>query len=242
MVAVPGLGDVRQEYRFLGADLLKRGFHVVTMDLRGHGESSTGFADMTVEAHACDVIALVKHLDAGRTIVIGTSFGAAVAAHAAVIAPELVEKVLVIGPFVRDAPPSPLMSAMLGVLFGGPWGRAAWMSYFDSLFPTKKPADYEQYRAALKKNLSEPGRFDAVRSLLGAGRKRTATRLGEVKCPVLVVMGTKDPDFKSPADEAQLVAQALHGEVVLIDGAGHYPHVEMPDATTPAILRFLEAR
>ena len=28
----------------------------------------------------------------------------------------------------------------------------------------------------------------------------------------------------------------------MIDGAGHYPHAEMPDATAPAILDFLADR
>src|SRR5262245_48112192 len=40
LVMVPSLGDLRQEYRLFVPPLLASGFRVVTMDLRGHGESS----------------------------------------------------------------------------------------------------------------------------------------------------------------------------------------------------------
>ena len=52
-------------------------------------------------------------------------------------------------------------------------------------------------------------------------------------------MGTRDPDFDDPAGEAETIAKLLRGRTALIDGAGHYPHAEMPEATTPAILDFL---
>jgi len=41
-------------------------------------------------------------------------------------------------------------------------------------------------------------------------------------------MGTADPDVKEPALEAKCVATALHAPVHMIEGAGHYPHAEMP--------------
>jgi pimeloyl-ACP methyl ester carboxylesterase len=53
-------------------------------------------------------------------------------------------------------------------------------------------------------------------------------------------MGSKDPDFKDPAAEAQRVAAAVRGRYHLIEGAGHYPHAEMPEITTPLVLEFLK--
>src|ERR1700741_3768882 len=40
VICVPGLGDMRAQYRFLAPKLAAAGFRVVTMDLRGQGESS----------------------------------------------------------------------------------------------------------------------------------------------------------------------------------------------------------
>jgi len=63
----------------------------------------------------------------------------------------------------------------------------------------------------------------------------------EVRARVLVVMGSRDPDFADAAAEARLVAERLHGELVLVEGAGHYPHAEVPDEVGPRIAAFLRA-
>ena len=63
-------------------------------------------------------------------------------------------------------------------------------------------------------------------------------RLDEVTAPVLVVMGERDPDFKDAAAEARWIAGRLHGDLLLVPGAGHYPHVEDPQLVNPAIVEF----
>jgi len=56
----------------------------------------------------------------------------------------------------------------------------------------------------------------------------------------LVVMGEKDPDFPDPKAEAEWIAGTLHGEVVMVPNAGHYPQSQRPDVTTDAVLHFLK--
>ncbi|MGE0544772.1 MAG: alpha/beta fold hydrolase [Dehalococcoidia bacterium] len=239
VVAIPSLGDLRQEYRFLRPLLLAEGYRLVTVDLRGHGQSSTGWPDYAADAIGGDIVALLEYLDAGPATIIGTSMAAGAAVWAGAAAPNRVAGLTLVGPFVRDLPPSPVQSLMLKVLIRRPWGPAAWSLYYKSLYPTQLPNDLTDYRAALKANLKEPGRFRALQAMLGASKAAVEARLADVEAPVLVVMGSKDPDFPDPAAEARLVAERLNGRVMLIDGAGHYPHVEMPEATAPAILAFL---
>jgi pimeloyl-ACP methyl ester carboxylesterase len=76
--------------------------------------------------------------------------------------------------------------------------------------------------------------------MMRASKAASAERVGSVSVPALVVMGSKDPDFPNPAGEAAWVAEAVHGRHVLIDGAGHYPHAEMPETTAPLIVDFLQ--
>lgn len=79
VVMVPSLGDLRQEYRLLAPPLLDAGYRVVTMDLRGHGESSAGWEGYTTAAVGGDIVALLRHLGAGPATLIGTSLGAGAA-------------------------------------------------------------------------------------------------------------------------------------------------------------------
>ena len=65
VVLVPGIGDLRQQYRFLAPTLVDAGYHVVTTNLGGLGESSTGWDDYTGAATGSDVVALLRTLHAG---------------------------------------------------------------------------------------------------------------------------------------------------------------------------------
>lgn len=242
VVCVPGIGDLRQEYRFLAPALVAGGFRVATMDLRGHGESSPEWADLSAEAVGSDIVALVRHLAPRRAVVVGTSMAAGAAVWAAAEDPERVAGIVLIGPFVRDVG-SPaklrLQRALFGAVLARPWGLAFWMRYWTSLFPSRKPPDFDAYASRLRANLREPGRFGALRSMmLGPSRAGIEARLARVSAPSLVLMGTKDRDFPDPAAEAELVAGRLNGAVELIGGAGHYPQAEFPERTAELVLDF----
>ncbi len=238
VICVPSIGDVRAEYRFLRPQLVAAGFRVVTMDLRGHGESSVGFSDYSTQAIGADIIALARELQTGPVTVIGTSKAGGSAVWAAAVAPEIIGRIVLISPFVRTHGNDAMMRRMMKILLARPWGAAVWAMYFPNFYPSRKPTDFDSYRADLKANLQEPGRLQALRAMVVSSGD-VSKELGKVSSPALVVMGGKDPDFKNPADEGAWIAREIGGSSVSIDGAGHYPHAEMPDQAGPVIVGFL---
>ena len=240
VLLAPSLGDIRQEYRFLAPQLLNAGYRVVTLDLRGHGESSAHWPDYELASVGRDFLAVIRALDAGPAQIVATSFSAGAAVWAAAEAPELIAGLALIGPFVRNTMPTWQTKLLFSPLFSGPWAVPAWMTYFKTLYPAAPPADFESYQQRLRANLKEPGRMAAVRSMITASKQDSEARLGQVRAPVIVMMGAQDPDFKDPQAEAQLVAERLNGEVLMIAAAGHYPHAEQPAEAGAAILGFFE--
>jgi pimeloyl-ACP methyl ester carboxylesterase len=243
VICAPSMGDLRAEYRFLAPRLVAAGYRVAVMDVRGHGESSVGLSDYSVAGVGADMLALARALGGGPALLAGTSMAGGAAVWAAAEEPESVAGVVLIDPFVRDGEGPLWVSRLLfGTLFAKPWGPALWLRYYASLYPTAKPADFADYQRRLGANLRERGRFTALRQMLFASKAASAQRMARVTAPALVVMGTKDRDFKDPAGEARRVAAELRGThttVQLIEGAGHYPHAEMPDQTAAAIVPFL---
>lgn len=241
VVCVPSMGDLRQEYRFLSPQLVAAGFRVVTMDVRGHGESSVGWSDYSAAAVGSDIVALVRQLNAGPAFVIGTSMAGGAAVWAAAEAPDLIAGQVLIDAFVRDHPSSYADDLTIKLGLAGPWGPPAWSMYYKSLYPTAPPADFSTYRGVLKANLREPGRFTALQKMMAASQADCEARLDAVKTPTLVVMGTKDPDFTNPGPDAEAhwLANRLHGDLVMVEGAGHYPHAEMPTQVGSVIIAFL---
>src|SRR6478752_5516138 len=75
VVTIPGMGDLRSADAQLADALIADGFRVATLDLRGHGDSDAGFADLGDAATASDAAALIEHLG-GPAVVVGTSMGA----------------------------------------------------------------------------------------------------------------------------------------------------------------------
>lgn len=239
VVTIPGIGDTRASYRALVPALVDSGHTVHVMDLRGHGESGVGFGSYTAEDIGDDVVGLLDALDVRDAVLLGNSVGAAAIAHASLRSDRIARLVMLSG-FVSDPPRFWLVRPLLRFLFAWPWGVWMWGQYRKTLFKTK-PEDMETNHAAVMKNLREPGRLRAVRTMMTASKAAITARLSEVSVPALIAMGAEDPDFPDPAEEANAQATQLGGDnqVVMIEGAGHYPQVERPAETAAAILAFL---
>ena len=240
VICVPGLGDVRQQYRFLAPRLVAAGFRVVTMDLPGHGESSVDWPAYSPALVGADIVAILRHLGASRAFIIGNSMTGGSAVWAAAEDPDHIAGIILIDPFTRVIPTSSFMLAFLRVAAMRPWGPSFWSMYYGSLYKSAPPADLDSYRIALVANLRQPGRIEATKAMIFASQAPCEARIPDVHAPVLVVMGTRDPDFDDPAAEADWVATHLHGKKLMVDGAGHYPHVEYPDVVAGAVIGFMK--
>lgn len=241
VIAMPGMGDLRAQYRLLRPELIEAGYRVVTMDVRGQGESSARWDDYSAQAAADDALAILDRLGVARAVLVGNSFAAGAGLWAARARPGAVRAVAMLGPILRDQPVSPFVQGLVELGMAGPWRVGFWMRYWDSLFTQRPPADHDAYRARLSANLREPGRMDALRTMLGVSKHDTAALVGTVTVPILVVMGSRDPDFSDPAQEAAWIAGQTPAQVVIVEGAGHYPHVEQPERVAAALTRFLDA-
>ncbi len=239
VLLVAGMGDTMSAFRFLQPLLVAQGYRVGRMDQRGHGESSVPWPGYGSPATGDDMLALIRHLG-GPAIIVGHSNAAAAAIWAAAEAPELVNGIALIGPFLHDATLNPLLKLALKIVTHSPliWSKA----YYPSLYKAAKPAHFAEYTRAMHTTLKHKGRMAATAGV-ATEQERCRARIAELRCPVRIVMGSKDPDFPDPVGEATSDQQLLRAHttvsVELIDGAGHYPHAELPDATAAALLPFL---
>ena len=237
VVCVPGMGELRSSYRYTVPALTTAGFRVATMDLRGHGDSDATFDRYDDVAAGQDALALVGHLGGGAVLV-GNSMAAGAAVWAGAERPEAVAGLVLVGPFVRNPPTNPVMVLVFKGLMSGPWAPKMWVSYQPKLYPGRKPEDFAEHRDAIAASMKRHGHRKAFTATTRTSHEPAEARVGGVKAPALVVMGAADPDFSDPAAEAGWIAERLHAEVVMVPGAGHYPHVEYPQLVNPPLVRF----
>ncbi len=244
ILCMPAGGDLRSEYRFLTPGLVAAGYRVVTMDMRGQGESSKNWADYSPSALGSDMLSLISYLNVGPAVIIGTSVAIAAAIWAAVEAPNLVNSLVLISAYARAA--SRLSASLMANLFLAPlWGRPLYLYYFPKMYPSTRPTDFEAHLEQVKAMLKEPGSMRALRLVFANSYRDWDARVSQVRVPTLIIMGSRDPDFKQPAQEAHQLAERLKAtrvNVRIIEGAGHHPQAEMPEQTAQSILDFLATK
>ncbi len=240
VLMLPGMGALRSEYRYLVPALAQNGYRTVTMDLRGQGESSVPWEEYTISAVGEDILDLLNHLGVSSAHIVATSFSPAPAVWTAIQKPEVVKSLVLISPFLHDEKLSLAKTLSMDVLLHGPWKVSAWVSYYKTLYPIHKPDDFDEYLSQLSDNLKEKGRFEAAMALGSQSKSEIESRLSMVKQPTLVIFGTCDPDWSDPIREAHLVADKLSGELLLVEGAGHYPQTEMPHKVNSKIVEFIK--
>jgi pimeloyl-ACP methyl ester carboxylesterase len=245
-----GIGVRRQDYRFLAPMLAQAGYRVAAAELRGHGESSMGWPSITRTDIAGDLTALTGHLG-GPAVIVGHSISGGAATIAAATRPDLVAAIVEINPFTRTVHYS--LGGLLRVrryrrcffLLGGTSvfrSLGLFLRYLDLAYPAR-PADYPGYRAALAAKLREPGRMTEFLKTFKSTPADAEKQLPNIKRPALVIMGTLDPDFADPQAEGDTIVAAMTagaGTVAMVDGAGHYPHAQSPDAVAELVIPFLK--
>jgi len=239
VVLVPGMGDLRSAYRFLAPALMAEGFRVASVDLRGHGDSDVTFSSYGDAETAGDMLALIEELG-GPAVVVGNSMSAGSAVMSAAQRPELVTGLVLLGPFVRNGTVSAVQRILLRAAMAPLWAAASWKAYMPKLYAGQRPVDFDEHRGNVVASLRRPGYAKTFSLTTRTNHDPAEACLSMVSAPTLVVMGEQDPDFPDPAAEASWLAEALHGEVVMVADAGHYPQSQQPEIVTPVVVRFLK--
>ncbi|MFB7457114.1 alpha/beta fold hydrolase [Streptomyces sp. NPDC056188] len=251
IVLAHGMGDSRAAYRAVIPPLVAAGHRVAAVDLRGCGESSAGWPAWSRTAIAGDLLAVIRHLG-GPAVLVGHSISGGAATIAAAQEPSLITAVVELAPFTRkqsirlgDLRVKRFRRGMLRLLGTGAFGSVPlWRSYLDVAYPGVKPADWAERLGRIDALLHEPGRMKALQGMGRSTPTDAGAQLGNVRCPVLVVMGTLDPDWADPHAEGSAIVDALPsglGRLEMIEGAGHYPHDQFPDQVVSLMLAFLRS-
>ncbi len=255
VLLIHGLGDEGDSFRHL-FPLLSEDFRLLAVDLPGFGRSTARggtSVGLCVEA----VAALLESEGIVEAIVVGSSLGASIAQLLALRCPTRVGALCLEdgGSPAPGKPPSSLLAMALPFIgrrrYEGFKGRNE--AAVASLFPYY--ADWEGLpeadRAFLSKRVAErvasATQERAYISLLRSAMFTTMTKtrafseqLASWRKPMAVVWGAEDIVVPESAGRA-LAGQVSGSSFSLVEGAGHLPHQERPEAVA-AIIRDLAAR
>ena len=221
--------------------LLARDHHVITFDLLGHGGSEKPREGYGMNDQARRVSAALDSLGVRRAAIVGHSMGGAVGTALVELRRSLVDSFVILDsgsdkadgklPFTARLGFVPVLGEGIRRVVPDTMIRKGLESAFADGFdvPDRFVDDFRDMTYS-----SYDGSHDAVDAY--REEKGLAARLADERVPLLVIFGSQD-DIADP-ESAQDYRVVPSARIVVIDGAGHSPHVEKPRATVRLITSF----
>jgi pimeloyl-ACP methyl ester carboxylesterase len=233
-----GFGNT--EFYLPDVTALAKNYKVITVDMQGHGRTADIDRPLDREAMADDIAALIKHLNLGKTNIIGYSFGGWVSLRLAIQHPELLEKVVLIScPFKRNGwfPELRAQQDQLGAAVAEGLKETPLYQSYEKKAP--KPEDWTNLVTKMSVTLQKD--FD------------WSKEVGAIKLPVLLMFGDADevmPDHM--LEFFKLLGGGLKGadwdgngrpvsQLAIIPGQSHY-NIFMSPALSEIIMPFLNKK
>jgi pimeloyl-ACP methyl ester carboxylesterase len=226
-IFAPQLGALRKTYR------------CITWDQRAHGESYTD-GPFTFWDSAEDCLTLLDQLGIKTASFVGASQGGFVSLRIALMAPNRVRSLVVLGSSAAvetpakkasyqqmngvlsaagaAGPPEPLLDAFSAICFGSKIDPDPWKKVW---------REWPLQQATL-----------ALQAL--ADRDDLLGRLKEIRAPALVLHGTADNSYETSHGQAIAEGLANSEDLLLIEGGAHFLNMTDPKPVNTALSRFLK--
>jgi len=239
-----GISDKRSWEEVLG--LLSPEMDVVAYDRRGFGSTT-----YRAEAHdqLVDLLAILDALGLDRTVLVGNSRGGQIALDFTLTHPARVAALVLVAPAVSGAPA--VDGAQIDPVEAAIWDTLAAADAAGAL----DALNLGEVRLWVDGPHAPEGRVDGVRRKLALDMNRIAlhaespghepapsleawSRLSEVRCPVLVVVG--DLDLGHIQERCRVLASQIPGALLsVMHDAAHLPGLEQPVAFAALLRSFL---
>lgn len=208
---------------------------VITLDLPGHGDSDSPMdGRYTIDGFAQSVLKVLDYIGVETATVIGLSMGGAIVQHIYFSRPELVRALVLVGATSHGLGEAVRAESVLermravGV-------EAASVEVIERSFSSATPRSIVDWA---KGEVVKTPQHVAAPAILSLNAYDSRESLHEISVPTLIVVGIDDEI--TPVVESQRLSEEIYGsELVIIDGAAHFPMLEQPDRFNSVLRGFL---
>jgi len=222
LVCLHGLVDSVAIWDRVTPSLAERG-RVVRLDQRGHGRSEAPPGPYRREDLASDVAAVLADRAIERAVLVGHSMGGIVSMTTALCHPDRVAGLVLIG-----------TASQCNEKVAGWYERIAVAGERDGNAGLARAIYGEKTRKQIAGDAQ--GIAHVTRTLKSLYEDPLTPKLSAIRCPVLLVVGEKDP--MGPKASAIISEGLPDARLEIIPDCGHWVHVEQPEVLLDAFDRF----
>ena len=215
---------------------------VLAADHRGHGRSEKlrSTAMYSLDRLAADLIALLDSQAGGPVDLLGHSMGGAISLRVVLARPDLIRSLILMDTSAWSFVPTDPEIAELMIAFidgfdpsGGLPDLSSMEGPENALIAAAAPAEWHAVKDRMAAAF-DPFALKALGAqLFHEGTASVRHRLGEITCPVTVIVGELDHPLVDQA--ADLAAEVPGGALTVIPGAYHSPQLTHPAEWTAAV-------
>jgi pimeloyl-ACP methyl ester carboxylesterase len=232
--------------------LLADNFDVVAPDLPGHGQSDKAPGDYSLGSYASVLRDLLAVLDIDRATIIGQSLGGGIAMQFAYQYPEACDRLVLVdsGGLGREVswmlralalPGAELVMPVLFPRFAKDWGDTVARFLHDRGIRSGRASESWRAYASLTDAENRQAFIRTVRAVIDPGGQSVSAvdRLYlTAEMPTLIVWGNQDRII--PVAHAHAAHEAMpQSQLVIMEGVGHFPHVEEPVQFARTVAAFM---
>lgn len=215
-------------------DEFARDFSVLRYDLRGFGKSVPVEGEFS---HMGDLVALLDQLDIQQPLVlIGSSMGGGMAMDFALAHPSRAKALVMVcsapSELYLDVSINPKEEDYEKALEAGDLDLATELGaqiWFDGMGRSPHQVDQDMRKLAVEMNrLALSNSANQLGKRLPDSDTQAAARLGELKIPVLMIVGEYDEPYIHAAAD-YVVEKVPSARKAIIEDAGHLPNMDHPD-------------
>lgn len=202
--------------------VLSRNFQLIIIDLPGFGQSSALPHPFTLDDYTSTVEKFLAALEINEVFVLGHSFGGAIAVKLAIFSNKVRRLILEDGSGMRN--------------------KSLSIKFKIYIYKTLKLILSEKYREKLRRILgSSDYRSAGVlrRTLIKVVSEDLQSVVSKISIPTLLIWGRNDKE--TPIAQAEIMrAKIKNSKLLVIENAGHFPHLDKPEEFIEAIKEFLK--
>ncbi|MDD1963866.1 alpha/beta hydrolase [Pseudomonas putida] len=213
-------------------------YDVVAIDMPGHGLSSPLVSEPSFAQLADTVSTVLNKLDIRQAHVVGLSFGGMIAQHLALRHPEVVRSLVLVGTTHTAVSARTALKQRAAYALSEGMASIVGMTierWFAPGYGIRRPDVLDRATATLlRQDAFAHGAIWGMVSDLDLTQD-----IDKISCPALVVGGSAD--INVPYEIIEALARALGGAPIeMLEGVGHFPPIESPNAFNGILHSFLK--
>jgi 3-oxoadipate enol-lactonase len=221
-------------------EAMKDSYRLISYDIRGHGNSSIGTEEFSIDRFADDLLSFLDAMKINKSVLCGLSMGGYIALNAVTNfkerfdglvlcdtncladTQEAIEKRLQTIENIENSGIEKYADESIEMLFSG----ESLITKLDEIAEVKKMI------------LNTPLQTLTQTLLALTKRKETAGKLKEISLPVLIIVGKED--VITPVTDAQYMNANIEGSILtILENAGHLSNMENSDSYNKRLKNFV---